>query len=335
MVHSLRVLDLFSGIGGFSFALKSISKTVAYCDINENCRQVLKKRMESGDLDKAVIFDDVCKLDSIGLVSLKPNMITAGFPCQDISLANPNGKGLKGEKSGLFYEILRIIDNLPGINIVFLENSSHIVNAGFKDVQREMVKRGFVVKYTLIRASDIGALHNRYRWYCLCVRGGVKLPRVDMSKTKLNWMKAMKMRKIIKVHNAQQKDKHVIRCKMLGNSIVPQCAMYAWNLLCNDTSKNVYVPFESVKKSSLQLTFTDGLNTITKTHWATPVFSIWHNYRSLTDRGSRLLSNQVFYYEHSHIEEGDDKKKDNSHRYIANPIFVEMLMGYPSGWTIV
>ena len=143
-MYRLRNLDLFSGIGGFSYALRSVAKTVAYCEIDDNCRAVLEQNMTKNRIDHAHIFQDVTNLTKSDLEKLRPNMITAGFPCTDISSANPNGLGLNGLRSGLFSEILRIIDQLRTIDIVFLENSPRILNKGYDYIKAEMERRGYI-----------------------------------------------------------------------------------------------------------------------------------------------------------------------------------------------
>ncbi len=99
---TLRVLDLFSGIGGFSYAFKSIAKTVGYCDIDPICQKILTANIQKNNLENAPIFDDVSKLTLTEINKLSPNMITAGFPCQDVSVANPNGLGMKKVKKHLY-----------------------------------------------------------------------------------------------------------------------------------------------------------------------------------------------------------------------------------------
>lgn len=334
---SLKVLDLFSGIGGFSLAFKSIATTVAYCEIDENCQDVLKKNIHNGLLDKAPIYDDIIKIDFQELNKLQPNMITAGFPCQDISVANPKGKGIHGIRSGLFKYILKILDNCETINICFLENSSNILNVGYKYIKRELKKRGFIIKYTLIRASDVGAYHKRLRWYCLCF----KPKSIDLLKPisdkflNYNWDEWRNTQCIIKINSKMHKFKLLVRNKMLGNSIVPQCCIYSWNTILNNlkTNNDFVTCTILVNVKPLKLILSDGNIKMIKKSWATPCYSTWHNYTHLTDRGSRLLSNQTYYYSNSGIEINNKNEQHNN--YITNPLFVEILMGYPKKWTLL
>ncbi len=327
---TLRTLDLFSGIGGFSHALNSIATTVAYCDIDSYCRKVIQKNIKLNYLDDAEIFEDVTKLTKDQLNHLKPNMITAGFPCTDISAANPNGKGLKGERSGLFKSILKIIDDLDqSINIVFLENSPRIVDKGFTYLKKEMVKRGFVVYYCLLEAKDVGAFHRRKRWYCLCSRIPLNiLPQIHLEKHK--WQNVYNVPKMLRKDKTNKKECE-IRCGMLGNSVVPQVVQYAWNILTKSTKTGLQDVNPLYSPPSQNIVLYDGKTTVHRDYWATPTHSVWYQYRSLTQRGIGILSNQLYYCESNKIAEKDKMKY--SHLYIVNPVFVEMLMGYPKGWT--
>lgn len=328
---SLRILDLFSGIGGFSLALESIATTVAYCEIDENCQKVLKNNMKKGLIDSAPVFDDVRTLSKNEILKLKPNMITAGFPCTDISAANPNGRGIHGEHSGLFKEILRILDEFPFIDIVLLENSPRIMKKGYSYIHRAMKQRDFTVRYCIIEAKDVGALHRRQRWYCLCTKHSNDLPLIEEAKINFNWGKIWKIKKIHHLSSMSQKRQVIARCQMLGNSIVPQCAMYAWNILVNcKTRKANVLPYRLSKQPNIHLF--DGDKHIRKPYFATPTFCIWHQYRSLTDRGSGVLSNQLYYNTETKV---DGDKRTLSHEYISNPRFVETLMGYHIDWTFV
>ena len=98
-------LDLFSGIGGIGLALEQWVRTVAYCERERYAQAVLLSRMQSGEIDTAPIWDDVSTLK--GHMLPRIDIIFGGFPCQDLSVAG-FGKGLDGEHSGLFYEIVRL-----------------------------------------------------------------------------------------------------------------------------------------------------------------------------------------------------------------------------------
>ncbi len=331
---SLRILDLFSGIGGFSYAFHDIAKTVAYCEIDKNCTAVIEKNMLQGNIDEGVIFQDVTTLGKKELEPLRPNMITAGFPCQDLSSANPHGKGLKGDRSGLYKHIVRIIDEYPRIDYIFMENSPRILDKGFNIIASDMRKRGFSIKYCLINARDIGALHKRRRWYCLCYKTSAQLPLIR--KNIYNWETNPKVHKVVELRDYSHKKTLRIRNEMLGNSIVPDCAAYAYNSIINSISKyphekrkRVFIkPYKIVPPQNL--VFQDGTTTKYADYWATPCHGNWHNYTKIYDRGIRLLSSQLFYHVDTKVK---DQKTECYDKYMSNPLFVEFLMGYPKNWT--
>jgi DNA (cytosine-5)-methyltransferase 1 len=129
--------------------------------------------MAEGRLHKAPIHPDVKTL-YLGS-ALKPNMLVGGFPCQDISCIGLQ-KGISGsERSSLFYEIVRLIDENPSIEYVFLENVANILKCGLQDVVDELSKRrGWNLQWTCRSASSVGAPHVRNRWFCLACKPGAQ-----------------------------------------------------------------------------------------------------------------------------------------------------------------
>ncbi len=92
------------------------------------CQHVPVKRMKTGDLHKAPIHGDIKTLH-VSTVN-PPNMLCGGVPCTDISSIGLQ-KGINDEtSSGLFLEMVRIIDDTPSIDILFLENVSNIIKCG-------------------------------------------------------------------------------------------------------------------------------------------------------------------------------------------------------------
>lgn len=160
----MRGLDLFSGIGGISLALKSWVTTVAYCEQNPFSQAVLLERMHSNDLDIAPIWDDVRTLNR-EILDTEIDIITGGFPCQDISIAG-RGKGLAGERSGLFFEIVRLAKELKP-SFLFLENVPAITGRGLSTVAREIAALGYDCRWGVLSAYDVGAPHKRERWFLL------------------------------------------------------------------------------------------------------------------------------------------------------------------------
>jgi DNA (cytosine-5)-methyltransferase 1 len=163
----LNGLDLFSGIGGIAQALSPWVKPVAYCEIEPYAQQVLAYRMADGLLPVAPIWDDVTTLTASELSS-PVDIITGGFPCQDISVAG-YGAGLAGKRSGLFYEVTRLASELRP-SFIFLENVPAITGRGGTAVVAELTKGGYECRWTTLSARAIGANHKRERWWLLARR---------------------------------------------------------------------------------------------------------------------------------------------------------------------
>lgn len=155
-MSKLKVLDLFSGIGGFSLGLERTGgfETTAFCEIDPFCRRVLAKHWPG-----VPCFEDVTTLrgEDVGSV----DAICGGFPCQDISLAG-DGAGLEGERSGLWREIARLVRELRP-RLVLVENVSALLGRGLDRVLGDLAALGYSAWWRCIRASDVGAPHGRDR----------------------------------------------------------------------------------------------------------------------------------------------------------------------------
>ena len=137
----LNGLDLFSGIGGISLALIPWVEAAAYCERDRYAQSVLLQRMWNGELPVSPIWDDVRTLQAAHFNGMAIDIIYGGFPCQDISSAGA-GAGLEGERSGLFFEIVRLARELQP-RFVFLENVPAISVRGLDRVLLEFTAMGF------------------------------------------------------------------------------------------------------------------------------------------------------------------------------------------------
>jgi DNA (cytosine-5)-methyltransferase 1 len=126
-MNKLRVLDLFSGIGGFSIGLERTGgfETVAFCEIEPFPRRVLAKHWPG-----VPCYHDVRELTAERLAAdgIGVDAICGGFPCQDISLAG-KGAGMDGERSGLWSEYARLIGELRP-RYVIVENVAALLGRG-------------------------------------------------------------------------------------------------------------------------------------------------------------------------------------------------------------
>lgn len=160
----LNGLDLFSGIGGLSVALAPWVRPFAYCEIDPYAQGVICSRIASGELSWAPIWDDITNFDGKEWRG-RIDIVYGGFPCQDISVAG-RGAGLEGERSALFFEILRIVDEIKP-TFVFLENVPAIRTRGAERVVKELARRGYDCRWDVVSAAEVGAPHLRKRWFLL------------------------------------------------------------------------------------------------------------------------------------------------------------------------
>jgi len=160
MSEKLKVLDLFSGIGGFSLGLERTGgfETVAFCEIEPFPRKVLKKHWP-----EVPCYEDVTKLTGaiIAADGIRPNVICGGFPCQDISTAG-KGAGIEGERSGLWKEYARLIGELRP-DFAIMENVSALLGRGLDVVLGDLAQIGYDAEWHCIPASAVGAPHRRDR----------------------------------------------------------------------------------------------------------------------------------------------------------------------------
>ena len=156
----LRLLDTFSGIGGFSLAAKWVGgfETVQFVEIEPYCQKVLAHHWPS-----VPIHNDITTFyPELGFC----DVITGGFPCQDVSNAGKQA-GIKiGTRSGLFYELMRVVRAIRP-QFVVLENVAAITSNGLGTVLGELAEAGFDAEWACIPAADVGACHRRDRWWCV------------------------------------------------------------------------------------------------------------------------------------------------------------------------
>lgn len=154
------VLDIFSGIGGFSIGLeKAGMETLAFCEMEKYGKKLLNKYWPD-----VPVFPDVCELNSATFVEHGlevPNVIAGGFPCQDISCAGKQA-GIGGERSGLWKEFKRLIDELEP-NYAIAENVANLRSNGLVTVLYDLWEIGYNAEWHCIPASAIGAPHRRDR----------------------------------------------------------------------------------------------------------------------------------------------------------------------------
>lgn len=220
MSSTLKVLDLFSGIGGFSLGLEKTKRfeTVAFCEIDKKCQLVLKKHWPA-----VPIFEDIKKLKADILPGI--DVICGGFPCQDLSTAG-KGKGLAGERSGLWYEFHRLIKEVKP-KYAIIENVSVLRSRGLEEILGSLFEIGYSAQWHCISASSLGAPHQRDRVWIIAYSNlslsegrslSVRIHEEHAHAMRQDWWKSTST-----IHRVDDGvPKRMDRLKQLGNAVVPQ-----------------------------------------------------------------------------------------------------------------
>ncbi len=232
----ITIGSLFSGIGGFELGLERAipsSKTIWQVEQNKYCHTILSKHWPD-----AKIYDDVRDItkDNVSPVDI----LCGGFPCQDISIAGKKG-GIHAEKSGLWWEMLRIIGELRP-RIAVLENVPNIIRLGGRSVVGSLASIGYDSEWSIISANQFGAPHRRKRWFLVAYStksdgqkytghaGSMETERRSQyrscQKTRVHvrnyWEKGTTESPLCSVDDGIPD--RLARLRALGNAIVPQCS---------------------------------------------------------------------------------------------------------------
>lgn len=161
----MKAVSLFAGVGGFDLALERNGiEVVASVEIDKKASEVLAKRFPNSKL-----FGDIKDVTGEQLISagFTPNdgIITGGFPCQDLSVAGKRA-GLGGKRSGLFWEICRLLDETRAQNFI-LENVPGLLSsnngADMATVVEALVERGYGIAWRVLDAQYFGVPQRRRR----------------------------------------------------------------------------------------------------------------------------------------------------------------------------
>ena len=172
----LCVLDLFSGIGGFSLGLERTGgfETVAFCEIEDYPRRVLARHWP-----KVPCYDDVRTLtaDTLRRDGIGIDVIAGGFPCQGISEAGLR-EGLQDARSGLWYEYARLIGEIRP-RFVIVENVSELLRNGMGTVLGNLAALGYDAEWHSIPALAVGADHIRDRVWIIAYPNCARLEKPE------------------------------------------------------------------------------------------------------------------------------------------------------------
>lgn len=224
----MNVLDLFSGIGGFSLGLERAGMTtVAFCEYEPHARKILAKHWP-----EVPVHNDIRSLDGVqyrGTV----DVVCGGFPCQPYSVAGKR-RGSDDERD-LWPQMLRVVSEARP-SWVIGENSPNVLNLAFGKIKADLEGIGYEVGEPLvIPACAVNADHRRARaWICAysnagrlqgggakAVSGfyGIPVESAGIFPSERSRSSISEPRNLRSYHGVP---KGVDRIKRLGNSLVPQ-----------------------------------------------------------------------------------------------------------------
>jgi DNA (cytosine-5)-methyltransferase 1 len=214
--------SLFAGIGGMDLGLERAGmQCVWQVEIDDYCRRVLKKHWPD-----VWVHDDIKTFEPTTRHAC--DVVVGGFPCQDVSV-NGKGAGLGGERSGLWFEMLRIVGQIKPRYVV-IENVKGLLNRGLSRVLWDLASLGFDAEWTVLRCSQVGGRHRRARVFIVAYpqRHGLEgrrlfpqeapIPSLDQVR---HWPDVPGPFGIRSRHGVSG---YVERIAALGNAVVPQVA---------------------------------------------------------------------------------------------------------------
>jgi DNA (cytosine-5)-methyltransferase 1 len=226
-MSKLKVLDLFSGIGGFSLGLKRTADLKPWRSARLN-HSLVECWRNTGPECLAMKMSDNSEVGTV-------DVICGGFPCQDLSAAG-NQAGLSGDRSGLWSEITRLIDELRP-NFVIVENVAAVLTGPseqpggwYGSILRDLAERGYDAEWQNFPAGALGAPHERQRWWAIAYPNQVgteiryfEIARRSLSRDRLEsvartWRGSKPS--FVRMGNGVPSD--VDRIGACGNSVVPQ-----------------------------------------------------------------------------------------------------------------
>jgi DNA (cytosine-5)-methyltransferase 1 len=247
----LNELALFAGAGGGILGGHLLGwRTVAAVEIEDYPRRVLLQRQADGLLPRFPIWDDICTFDGKPWRG-KVDVISGGFPCQDLSAAG-KGAGLDGERSGLWREMARIVREIQP-RYVFVENSPMLTSRGLGRVLGDLAEMGFDAKWGVLGGDSIGINTKRERIWILANsnkirRSSARERKMDQKlqvKTNFPWKKSSDREDNLRVFREQYTDEILSRAfrgiddvaqrmdalGAIGNGQIPGVAATAWRIL--------------------------------------------------------------------------------------------------------
>jgi len=226
--------SLFSGIGGFELGAGLLDiRTKWSCELQEFQRKILKK-----NFPETKQYEDIRKLQTPDYVDI----ISGGFPCQDISIAG-EGQGIKGQRSGLWSEMFRIVGQVRPKYII-IENSPMLAVRGFEQVLCDLSRIGYYAEWQCLSGTTFGIQQGRKRLYCIAYRHS---KHEERSVTQQIFRKLNLQREFTRIYPGWRKRSDLPKSRFLrkfnripfsldrigaiGNAVMPLVALYLFKCI--------------------------------------------------------------------------------------------------------
>lgn len=294
----MKLLSLFSGIGTTELAARKLGfETAAFCEIDSFAQSILRKRFPG-----VPICTDIrsMKGDEFGTV----DAVFGGFPCQDLSVAGRRA-GLEGERSGLWFEMLRIVRNIRP-RYVLAENVRGAINLALDTVTVGLEGAGYEVRTSLLPASLFGAPHQRYRIFILGVRRDVADALADVPRERLE---RICKHGTLSEQGTQPDDR---------NAVGGGASLWRTPDANAGRGANSEQTYQKRKAQGLPLTLNTQVAHVERSLWPTPIVSAQYLKLDPTHHRGEGIITVV-------RRQGDAGP--------LNPNWVEILQGLPIGWT--
>lgn len=242
----MRELHLFAGCGGGILGGILLGHTtVCAVEIEPYCRKVLLQRQRDGILPKFPIWDDVRTFDGKPWRD-KVEVVCGGFPCTDIAVCKPDGKGLEGTASGLWHEQKRVISEIRP-RYAFIENSPMLTVRGGNRVLSDLTEMGYNCRWGVVGGNSAGLCVDGKRFWLLAdASNGKRWTPASVQTRALHTENGTSFRRQFDraisacsrpdAHATMQRDtdglaRAMDRLKAIGNGQVPAVVKLAWETL--------------------------------------------------------------------------------------------------------
>lgn len=371
----LSSIDTFAGGGGNAHALESMFGSKLYCEICPKVTRILKSVMRRGLIEASPVHPDICTiLECPQYKALKAaggvDLVSGSWPCQDNSLLGKR-TGMEGARSGLLRELCALVLDIDA-PIFFAENVPAVTRNGSLDYLFDALKDRYDIAYGNYRASELGFMHDRRRFFCVAVRregGRDVLRRALALAAPPPGPGAEPPRMVLKLAPGDGD-----RMACMGNAIVPLCSYTAFTelgtlLLCKTAvtgpgvkPPNPKMPFSGlllqglfqehkltphvVKSRRKTLIFDPVLflpppgarqskRLLVDTILKEPVaWALWSTPR----KGAAFACNYLTTRSMRDLGSQIRWERSTPHELrggMPNPRFIEYLMGYPEDYTLV